>query len=266
MATFTLAHDGKSCSDRTDRILAAFSSVRKSAVWKRCVRGAVAVIETTLGGDQRHWHIHLHVLFDGDFLPHAQLKKAWMEATGDSYIVDLKFVHGRKQAVHYITSYIGKPLKIDGWTDDEIREYATAMHGRRLLNTSGSFHNPKEDDDSEPDTKEPSVHLAGANALLAADERGSEHVRHAADILSRLCPNVAVALDRTPTPKNSVLPKPDPREIAWAIEVAEHVESRWPLAPEPAVMESARRRLFSLPEPQPPPRERQAHLQDRSGW
>lgn len=266
LATLTLADDGKSLSERLDRLYAAFRSLRKTDVWKTCVRGSIAVVESTMGRSVRHWHVHLHVLFDGQFLPHAQLKKAWHECTGDSYIVHLKAIHGRKSAVHYIAAYVGKPAEINRLTEEEIREYTTAMHGRRLLSTAGNFHNPKEDDDDEQDVPPPSTHIASITAIHHAEHNGSEHVRHACDVLGRLSPKLAMVLDRSPENTASTLPLPDQREIDFAIAVLEHVESRWPQPVEPELCEKYRRHFFSLPEPPKAPRHRQTQWQDQAGW
>lgn len=265
-ATLTLADDGKGLAERADRIFDSFRRLRQTPEWRRWVRGAVATIEVTLGGNVRHWHVHLHFVWDGEYIPHAVIKRLWRQITGDSYIVDLKAIRGKRAAVHYITAYIAKPMAVQGWTDEEVQEYASAMHGRRLLSTSGSFHNPESDDDTEPDVPPPSVHLVAVHALESAETRGSEHARHAADILSRMSPNLAIILDRPVAPKNTCLPPVDPREVKFAIDVCQEIEWRFPKVPDPAVLERLRRLAFGEPDPPPPFRERQTTTQDQSGW
>jgi len=185
LGTLTLKDDGAGLCDRINRLLTAYRSLRKSDLWKRCVRGAVATLEVTMGGAVRHWHVHLHFVWDGDFMPQPQLKKAWFDATGDSFIVHVKKVHGRKEAAKYVAGYIAKPLDVHNWTDEEVCEYARAVHGRRLLSTSGSFHAVHADEDNTPDVTPPSVHLCSVHVIHAAEQRGSHHAAHAADILSR---------------------------------------------------------------------------------
>lgn len=266
LGTLTLALDGGTLRERTDRLLGAFRRLRSTAEWKRWVRGCVATLEVTLGGSVRHWHVHLHFIWDGDFFPHAVLKRLWHQATGDSFIVHVKPIAGRKAAARYIAAYIGKPMNVRGWTEEEICEYASAMHGRRLLSTSGTFHNPEEDSDSAPDVPPPSQHLVQVHALENAEVRGSEHVRHACDILARLSPNLAITLDRPVCPKNTSLPPIDPREVTYAVNVCQEVEAYFPKIPDPARLERIRRYAFGEPEPDPPRKERQTHIQDRYGW
>lgn len=251
---------------RVNSILQDFRALRKLPVWKDHVRGAVAVLEVTRGAKGKHWHAHLHILFDGRYLPQELLKRAWWEITGDSFIVHLKAIHGKKAGARYISSYIGKPVNVTSWTDKDLQEYARALHGRRLLSTSGSMHNPEEDSDAEPDVPPPSTHLVSVNAIHAAEERGCPYTRHAADILARMGGPLAVALDRAITPKNTTLPDVDPRELAYAISVLEWVESAFPALPRADDCEAARRYHFGLPPPVPAPRERQSWLPDRSGW
>lgn len=260
LVTLTLADDGKDLAHRTERLFAAYRALRRSALWKEHVRGAVATLETTLGRSPRHWHVHLHVIVTGSFIPHAQLKKAWHEATGDSFIVHLNLVRGKKQAIHYIAAYLGKPIAVHTWTPEETCEYAAAMHGRRFLSTSGIFHNPTEDDDDEPDVPPPSTHLVQVHAVHAAESKGCEYTRHAGDVLSRLGTKIACVLDRPPPHLSSGLPPIDPRELAYAVAIMEEVESSFPALPNTAKCESLRRHFFSLPPPPTPPREVQGNL------
>ena len=266
LGTLTLKDDGAGLCDRINRLLTAYRSLRKSDLWKRCVRGAVATLEVTMGGAVRHWHVHLHFVWDGDFMPQPQLKKAWFDATGDSFIVHVKKVHGRKEAAKYVAGYIAKPLDVHNWTDEEVCEYARAVHGRRLLSTSGSFHAVHADEDNTPDVTPPSVHLCSVHVIHAAEQRGSHHAAHAADILSRMSNQLALALDRPFTAENTTLPPVDRREVVFALGVCAELEALWPKLPDPADLERFRRHAFSEPEPPPPPRERQTALSDRYGW
>lgn len=266
LCTLTLADDGQPLTDRIDRLYRAFRDLRKTDLWRHHVRGAVAVLETTLGRFNDHWHVHLHVLFEGSFLPHSQLKREWYAATGDSFIVHLKAVHGRKAAARYVAAYIAKPLDVLTWPNARIQEYAEATHGRRLLATSGSFHKGAMDTDDTPDVPPPSTFVAQVTALHRAEEKGCEHTRHALDVLSRLDPRMAVALDRPAQTADGTLPGVDPREVQFAISVCEEVEREFPNLPPPDRLERIRRHFFSLPEPPPPPRPRQTEFQDRAGW
>lgn len=251
-ATFTLADDGKPLGERLDRIYASFKSMRQGDDWKRYVRGAVATAETTLGVSRRHWHLHLHVLMDGTYFPHALLKKAWKAATGDSDIVHVKAVPSRQAAAAYIATYVAKPIDVFKWTDAELREYATAMHGRRLLATSGTMHNVKSDEDDTDDVPPPSTHLCMVQTLTKAAEAGSDHARHAREVLARVHPNLAVVLGVTATASPLRLTPIQPWESKFAVGVCEELERCYPELPPAERLEAIRRNAANEPE-QPPP-------------
>ena len=72
---------GPDLKERLDFLRKAFQRLRRSKVWKRYVRGGVAVLEIT-GGRRRGWHPHVHVIVDGKFIPKPELVVAWQKATG----------------------------------------------------------------------------------------------------------------------------------------------------------------------------------------
>lgn len=249
--TLTLKSKPDSLLARFATLDAAFAKLRTMPVWKDNVTHGIAIPEVTIGRD-RQWHVHLHFLAAGAFIPHAQLKKSWLDATGDSFIVGIEAVNDREDASNYVAGYVAKPVDMLGWTPEEVAEFATATHGRRMIRTYGQAKLPKLDDDDEPDTKGPSVHLCGVNALLAAETAGLEPVRHAIDLLARMSPTLATILDRDLPAKET--PKPDAREYKFAANVAAMVESSFPTLPRLADLERERRVCFDQPEPTPAPR------------
>ena len=140
MITLTLADDGRGLSERLDRLYASYRRLRQRKVWKHSVNGAVAIAEVTRGVDGDHWHTHLHIVFRGRYLPHHQLKEAWHQITGDSFIVHIGARGSREQCARYVSKYVAKGTDVTHWTKEALQTYALAMKGRRLLITSGSFH------------------------------------------------------------------------------------------------------------------------------
>ncbi len=55
-----------------------------------------------VSGDRQH----MHVLYFGDWLPHAWLKKVWKEITGDSDIVDIRTTRAEVDADKSLASYV----------------------------------------------------------------------------------------------------------------------------------------------------------------
>lgn len=77
----------------------AFGKLRRH--FKRIAGGFYVVQATNYG---RGWHLHLHVLFDGSFIPKDEISKAWKIFSEGSYIVDIKIVIEPKRAVKYLLS------------------------------------------------------------------------------------------------------------------------------------------------------------------
>jgi len=96
--TLTLRSSPRTLAAAVDHLDKSFKRLRSSRIWSEHVKGGVAVLEVTWRADTRRWHPHLHVLVDGSFFPHSQLKSAWLEASGDSFIVDIRVVHDRAAA------------------------------------------------------------------------------------------------------------------------------------------------------------------------
>lgn len=256
--TLTLAMDGRSLAERIDRLYKAFKRLRSEPVWKENVESGIAVCEITLGS-KRQWHTHLHVLVSGEFIPHAQLKAAWHRVTGDSIIVHVRASHDRESAARYVADYMGKPPKLKTLTDEEICEYATATHGRRLLIDVGKRPESVSEEDDEPDTRGESKHLCNVNAIERAERQGHEHAGHAAEILSRMNGALAAVLGRNP-PDPSLSPVTG-QEFLYAVHVCEQIEQAFPELPDTTHLDHARCRFFGEPAPPPPSRVRQLQFQ-----
>jgi len=62
----------------------------------------LAVVEATKAGEP-----HLHILYRGPYIPQNELSE-WMDQLAGSPIVDIRAIKGTKQAVAYVTKYVGK--------------------------------------------------------------------------------------------------------------------------------------------------------------
>lgn len=255
--TLTIRATTDNLSERFKHIDDSFTKLRRGDVWKDNVTAAIAVPEVTIG-KHGQWHVHLHILCTGHFLPHAQLKKAWHEATGDSWIVHIEAVADRADAAKYVAGYIAGGNEVWRWSESQIREFSDCTHGRRMLRTYGTAKLPSLDDDNEPDTSGPSEHLCNIPTLLRAEAAGSEHIRHAVDVLARLGHTHALLLDRDPPTK--VLPDITSAELGYAVEVCELVEQYFPAVPDMAELEKVRRRCFRQADDVPAPKYTQRFL------
>jgi hypothetical protein len=122
-----------------NELYSAFRRLRATTLWRRCVTGGVAFTEITRG-DGTHWHVHLHVISQGKYLPHDQLAKAWLAATGDSHIVDIRLVRERRELLNYVVKYTCKHTDHDlSHNHDLLTEAMSALHGRRTVIALGTW-------------------------------------------------------------------------------------------------------------------------------
>src|SRR5690606_7248566 len=91
-----------------ERLKACFRELRRGKPWKQHVQGGVAVVECTFNAKTQKWHPHLHIVFDGKYWAQPAIATEWERVTGDSKIVDVRFVRSKDQAAGYIAKYVSK--------------------------------------------------------------------------------------------------------------------------------------------------------------
>lgn len=102
------------------------------------IEGGFYVVQATNSGSG--WHLHLHVLFDGKFVPQSAISAAWKEITGGSYIVYLKDVKTPDKAIRYLLSdFSGRPRIRQ--SDEGI--YDSVFKGSRLVQPFGKYRTVK---------------------------------------------------------------------------------------------------------------------------
>lgn len=249
--TLTLKASPASLEAQFARLDDAFTKLRRKEVWKDNVTAAVAVPEVTIGRHDQ-WHVHLHILCTGHFVPHEQLKASWHEVTGDSYIVHVESVHDRAHSARYVAGYIAGGNEVSKWAPHRIEEFATATHGRRMLRTYGTAKLPSGDDDDQPDAPIETTHLVVAAHVIRAAEAGCDGIRHAREIIGRLGNAHAAAVDLDPPDRT--LPEVTAEELSFAVDVAEEIERMFPAVPDSATIEQIRRHRFAEPALKPPNR------------
>lgn len=138
--TLTLAPKEVELSKQLSRLIALFSKVRESLLWRVAVKAGAYVIEIKRGENSGRWHVHAHCLVVGSFIDQRKLSEAWRKVTGDSFIVDVREVRENEKGVDYVAKYAGK-----GWSEailadpDSLAECVVALRGRRLLGTFGEW-------------------------------------------------------------------------------------------------------------------------------
>lgn len=185
LVTLTLRADGCPLGVRADRLMKSFRRIRRTDLWKRHVRRCAWSIETTYHGSTHNWHVHLHVLTDGEYLPHAQLKKAWETSTGDSTVVDIRAVPNRAAAAKYLSKYVSKPADLTYWPDHAVEEYALGMHRRRLTGFAGKKVPTTSSDAFEPEVRGEVEVALSCGLLVLGKKSGDARCSRVCKVLAR---------------------------------------------------------------------------------
>lgn len=140
--TLTLAIDERGLSDRLDFLLESFVRLRAQKQWKKCVKAGAYFVEITRGKHGTHWHVHVHALITGSYLPQEDLREMWRKASKGSHIVDIRKVASNESAVSYVAKYATKGID-HGVLHDPIAlaEAVKSLVGRRMLGTFGEWRN-----------------------------------------------------------------------------------------------------------------------------
>lgn len=140
LITLTLKSCTHPLADQIDRIYGAFKNLRGEKFWTCAVTGGVCFLELTLNNDTGLFHPHLHVLVSGKYIPIEQIREAWLQHTGDSYVVHVQFINGAEHAASYVAKYAGKAINASVWRNHSaLTECVTALAGRRSFNCFGTW-------------------------------------------------------------------------------------------------------------------------------
>ncbi len=138
--TLTLKSRTEPLTDTIGRLYKSFATLRQRRLWVDAVSGGVAFLEVKRSRDCNHWHVHLHALIVGTYLPKTQLSRAWYKITGDSFVVDIRAVPNPDTASRYVCKYASKPLDPSTTRSHAaLVEAIQALKGRRLCLTFGTW-------------------------------------------------------------------------------------------------------------------------------
>lgn len=119
-----------------DRIINAFTKLRHRKFWK--AGEGVYSIEFTK--NPAGWHIHIHAIIDCIWMEQPDISREWLDATGDSFIVDIRRVRGvngdRRKACLELVKYISKLWELE---DQDKHLIETALKGRKLIHSFGGL-------------------------------------------------------------------------------------------------------------------------------
>lgn len=138
--TLTLKHADVPLTEQIDRLYTSFGCLRRRQFWRDTVTGGIAFLEIKLSKRDALWHPHLHVMVRGDYVPNTLISDAWLQITGDSFIIDIRLVKSPDKLYSYLARYVTK-----GWdtgiyrTRHGLREAIQALAGRKILSSFGDF-------------------------------------------------------------------------------------------------------------------------------
>lgn len=118
----------------TDDLLSSFRKLRQRKFWKKHVEGGAFVIEITNKG--KGWHVHLHMVVSGGFLPFQDLLSEW-RAVSTGRGVYVKKIHS-SQVLGYLSKYLTK----DDVGDADQFMMSDVLKCKRLFQVFGKWHKP----------------------------------------------------------------------------------------------------------------------------
>lgn len=204
--TLTLRSSPESLKSAIGRLFAAFRKLRRVKSWRKRVTGGVYALEVTWNAETGLWHPHIHAIIDGSFYPQRALSDDWLEASGDSKIVDIRAVHSRRSVASYIARYVAKPMDVLDWTHKAICEYAEALAGTRMVHTWGKFHGTQPDEREEPEAPKGCRPLCSTSRVLWHAERRHPYAVCALSLLRRMGPPAVLACGGTTAANEPALP------------------------------------------------------------
>jgi len=92
-------------SAQRSQLVSSFRRLRNSAFWKGRVSGGVWVLEVT--HSPAGWHLHAHILLQGEFIPQHWLSQEWKKITNAS-VVDIRILPNTRAAAAYVCKYVSQ--------------------------------------------------------------------------------------------------------------------------------------------------------------
>jgi len=105
-----------------------FHKLKRDRLIKACLHQHVYFLEATPQPDG--WHLHMHILFAGKYIPQKYLSRAWKRISGASN-VDIREKKSLKAVLAHLTTYCSKPAHIE--SPERQVEFLRAVQGTRLF-------------------------------------------------------------------------------------------------------------------------------------
>ncbi len=142
--TLTLRQTTAPLSVTIDRLYSCFNKLRQRRIWRENVVGGCAFLELKWSSLNRRWNVHLHCMIHGSYIDQSRLSREWYQVTGDSKIIDIRFVKDDGKIAGYVTKYVAKPHN-NTYINQSVLldEVVASTRGRRLCFTFGDWRGMK---------------------------------------------------------------------------------------------------------------------------
>lgn len=179
--TLTLRSTNEPLTELLLKLTRDFAALRRSKLWRKRVTGGVAFLECKWIEPNQRWHVHLHCLVQGRFIPQHELSRTWEKITHTSKIVDIRIATDDKHLTFYICKYATKPLDHTVVAAPvRLDEALVALKGKRLCITFGSWRGYKLTTPPESGTW---VQLGTLEEIITRAEDGDTDAQTALDAL-----------------------------------------------------------------------------------
>jgi len=135
--TLTQKRSDLPLKEQVARIKKSFAKFRRCSGWRKYVTGCVWFLQIKPSCGGKWWHIHLHILLTGSYIPQDWLSEKWLEVTGDSKIVDIRFVDELDSALRDVVRYAGRPANLLDVSPEYRLELVHATDKIRVCGTTG---------------------------------------------------------------------------------------------------------------------------------
>jgi len=214
--TLTLRHSEDRLATQIDRLYQCFKLLRCDPLWRETQTGGVAFLEIKRSS-AGHWHPHFHVISQGSYIDVRELSAAWRQITGDSFIVDIRYVRDEGQVLRYVTKYASKPFDSTLFESSAVLiDAMTALKGRRMALAYGSWKGLQMTEKPDPQHWRD---LGSLEEMLYEAARGDEQARQ---YIRRVCgdkADVMIGMARRLLPGAPARPHPPPSDAQlWLLE------------------------------------------------
>ena len=212
--TLTLRQTDAHLRDVLDKLYDNFRKLRARTFWKTRVKGGCAFIEVKYSAANDAWNVHLHAIVHGRFIPKRDLSREWRKLTGDSYIVDVRFVEDEARTGQYVTKYVSKPFNDTFLNRSELLDtVVTAMVGRRLCLTFGDWRGISL---TESPNETDWISLGSFHDVVTKAAQGDRECLAAVHAIARdRAPELLAAIPNARPPPTEKPPSPTQLTFAW---------------------------------------------------